>query len=179
MLAMLLLLLAQVPCEAYESSVVCHCKQGVASACEALRQTSPKLAKQVEAATQTAAAAVAVEAAQQTAELLEAEGESAPASPEPPECKGQLHHVISRPIAKELEEHETLSGHYKARDPRFVARAVDEEAHCGYQEWHRKVDEEVIAWLRRYSRATAQQFEAFLREIYSRPDMLKRFPRGF
>jgi hypothetical protein len=26
---------------------------------------------------------------------------------------------------------------------------------------------------------TAEQFEAFLREVYSRPDMLKRFPHGF
>ena len=53
-------------------------------------------------------------------EALRAEGESSPASPEPPECKGQSHHVISRPIAEKLKEHPTLSGHYKPRDPRFV-----------------------------------------------------------
>jgi hypothetical protein len=113
------------------------------------------------------------------AEALRAEGESSPASPEPPDCKGQLHHVISRPIADALKKHDTLSGHYEPRDPRFVTRAVDEQAHCGYQEWHRKVDAEVIAWLRNRPRATAKEFEAFLREVYSRPDLLKRFPHGF
>jgi hypothetical protein len=172
----LLLLLTQLPCEAYESSVVCHCKAGSVSACEALKQSSPELARQVETALQTAAA---VQGAQRAAEALQAEGESSPASPEPPECKGQLHHVISRPIAKALKDHETLSGHYKPRDPRFVTRAVDEQAHCGYQDWHRKVDAEVIAWLERYRDVTPKQFEAFLREIYNRPDMLKRFPHGF
>lgn len=34
------------------------------------------------------------------ADAAEAEGEAAP---EPPDCKGQNHHVISRPIAKALE----------------------------------------------------------------------------
>ncbi len=53
------------------------------------------------------------------------------------------------------------------------------QAHCGYQEWHRNVDAEVIEWLEQPSKATPKEFEAFLREIYSRPDMLRRFPRGF
>jgi hypothetical protein len=48
---------------------------------------------------------------------------------------------------------------------------VDEKA--------RDVDKEVIAWLERFSQATPKEFEAYLREIYSRPDMLKRFPHGF
>jgi uncharacterized Zn finger protein len=78
-----------------------------------------------------------------------------------------------------LEEHLTLRGLYEPRDPRFVTRAVDEKSHCGYQEWHRKVDAEVIEWLKDHRKATADQFEAFLREIYNRPDMLKRFPHGF
>ncbi|HLM45617.1 MAG TPA: Wall-associated protein precursor, partial [Myxococcaceae bacterium] len=92
---------------------------------------------------------------------------------------GQLHHIISRPIAEALEEHRVLRGHYKPRDRRFVSRAVDEKAHCGYQDWHRDVDDEVIAWLKRYRDATPKQFEAFLREIYRRPEVLERFPRGF
>lgn len=98
---------------------------------------------------------------------------------EPKECKGQLHHIISRPIAEALAQHKTLRGLYKPRDRRFETRAVDEQAHCGYQEWHRKVDAEVVEWLRRYERATSKEFEAFLREIYNRPDMRARFPNGF
>jgi hypothetical protein len=176
MFAILLVLLAQVPCGPFDLSLVCRCKQGVVSACEALRTTSPELAKQAEAVAQ---AAVVAQGIQKTTEALQAEGESSPASPEPPECKGQLHHVISRPIAKALEEHDTLRGHYKARDPRFVTRAVDEQAHCGYQQWHRDVDKEVIKWIDDHRQATPKQFEAFLRQIYSRPDMRTRFPHGF
>ena len=175
MLAILLVLLAQVPCAPNDLTVVCSCKQGVVSACDTLRLSEPELAAKLEAALQAAAA---VNAASSAAEALEAEGETSPASPEPPDCKGQLHHIISKRIAKALERHGILRGHYKPRDPRFVSRAVDEKANCGYQEWHRDVDDEVIAWLRRYRDATPEQFEAYLREIYRRPDMLKRFPGG-
>jgi hypothetical protein len=157
-------------------TVVCNCKQGVATACEALRTTSPELAKQIETAAQAAVVAAGI---QQTNEALQAEGESSSASPEPPECKGQLHHIISKPIAEALEQHRTLRGHYKARDPRFITRAVDEKAHCGYQEWHRNVDKEVIRWLAEQEKATPKQFEAFLRQLYNRPELLKRFPHGF
>lgn len=108
-----------------------------------------------------------------------AEAAVAPDCSEPKECTGQLHHVISKPIAKELKRHRTLRGQYKARDRRFVTRAVDEKAHCGYQEWHRKVDAEVVQWLKDNRNATSKQFEAFLRKIYDRPDMRARFPHGF
>ncbi len=100
-------------------------------------------------------------------------------SDEPPNCTGQKHHIISRPIAEELEKHRTLRGLYKPRDERFVTRAKDKESHCGYQQWHRDVDQEVIRWLQRETRATPKQFEEFLREIYNRPELLKRFPNGF
>jgi hypothetical protein len=59
-----------------------------------------------------------------------------------------------------------------------VARAKDEQAHCGYQQWHRDVDEEVIGWLKANSKATPQTFMAKLRDIYSRPSMTERFPDG-
>ncbi|MFE8605392.1 Wall-associated protein precursor [Archangium violaceum] len=98
---------------------------------------------------------------------------------EPIQCTGQLHHIISRLIAKALATHRTLKGQYKERDPRFVSRAVDEKAHCGYQQWHRDVDAEVVEWLKRNRDATTKEFEAHLREIYNRPDMLARFPHGF
>lgn len=110
------------------------------------------------------------------AEAAEAEGEAAP---EPPNCQGQNHHVISRPIAKALKQHETLGGLYEPRDERYVAKAKDKQSHCGYQKWHRDVDLEVIRWLRKERRATPEEFMAKLREIYGRKDMLKRFPNGF
>ncbi|MGZ3459341.1 MAG: Wall-associated protein precursor, partial [Archangium sp.] len=100
-------------------------------------------------------------------------------APEPPDCKGQRHHIISKLIAEALNRHRTLRGLYKARDPRFVAQAKDEESHCGYQQWHRDVDREVVEWLKNTGEATPKQFEDFLREIYSRPEMRARFPNGF
>jgi hypothetical protein len=184
MLALLLLLqLSQVPCTLGDSTVVCDCKQGKLSACEVLQQTHPKKLAEIEEALKKAAVLQAArqEAARQEAKQEEAssEAQASSSAPEPPECRGQEHHIISRPIAAELERHETLSGIYQPRDPRFVSRAVDEKAHCGYQEWHREVDREVIEWLQLRKKATPEQFEAFLREIYNRPAMRARFPNGF
>jgi hypothetical protein len=95
------------------------------------------------------------------------------------EPTGQEHHVISKRIARKLEEHATLRGRYAERDPRFKMRAANKESHNGYQKWHRDVDEEVIKWLESTKQATPAEFEAFLRSIYSRPDMRARFPHGF
>ena len=170
---LLMLLMAQVPCAQGEFSVVCQCKQGRVSACDALRVTNPQLAKAIESAL------LAARLEEQEAKAAAAKAEASSSAPEPPDCKGQRHHVISRPIAKELEKHRTLRGLYKPRDPRFVAQAKDEEAHCGYQQWHRDIDTEVIAWLGRMEKATPQQFERFLREIYGRAAMRERFPHGF
>jgi hypothetical protein len=60
-----------------------------------------------------------------------------------------------------------------------MTQAKDEKAHCGYQRWHRDVDQEVIKWLRTYKNATREEFEAFLRSLYSRSGLRARFPRGF
>jgi len=155
---LLLLVLSTVPCAPQESSVVCGCKQGSASACAALREVNPKLATEFEKAT-------AQRAQQQAAKSVA--------------TTGQQHHIISKRIAAALDRHATLKGAYQPRDPRFVSQAVDKAAHNGYQHWHRQVDEEVIQWLAANSTATARQFEAFLRTIYARPAMLARFPNGF
>lgn len=163
--------------------MVCDCKQGRASACAILRDTDPKKLEEIEEALRKAAVLQAArqEAAHQQAKQEEAspEARGSSSAPEPPECKGQLHHIISKRIAEALDVHPTLSGLYTPRDPRFVSRAVDEKAHCGYQEWHRDVDAEVIAWLKANEKATAKQFEEFLRSIYNRPAMRARFPHGF
>ena len=91
---------------------------------------------------------------------------------------GQLHHAISKKIHQALEDHARLAGLYKARDPRFVTRAVDGAAHRGYQRWHRDLDDEVVAWIREFDQATPAQFEAYLRSLYNRPALRARFPDG-
>ncbi len=174
----MLLLFTQLPCAPGETSTVCFCKAGMLSACELLRASNPEKAVEIlSKLEQVAAQAKVLEETAQQAEELKAQTSSD--CSEPTECKGQLHHVISRPIARELEKHPTLRGHYTPRDPRFVTRADEEKSHCGYQEWHRKVDAEVIQWLKDKERATPAQFEAFLRLIYNRPQMRARFPHGF
>lgn len=52
---LLLLVTSQVsPCTPADTTVVCGCKHGRASACEALRQTNSQLADAIEKALQTA-----------------------------------------------------------------------------------------------------------------------------
>ncbi len=175
-------------CTPGETSLVCTCKQGMVSACVTLAGDDTRKAAQVLDEVQAAlealeqASPMAGKEDENKKQQLQAAAESLSQSLEsssPPQCKGQEHHLISRPIAKRLARHPTLKGLYKPRDPRFVARARDEQAHCGYQEWHRKVDDEVIDWLDKNPEITPKDFMAKLREIYSRPEMKARFPDGF
>jgi hypothetical protein len=186
---LILLMVAQAPAVPGEGTLVSFCKQGRLSACEELAKIQPVKAAEVQA--ELAKGALRLEALraaeEETREKDDAEATKSPdsrvakseASDEPPNCKGQEHHIISRRIAKALEDHKTLRGLYKPRDQRFKTRAKDEGSHCGYQEWHRDVDQEVIKWLERFDKATPEQFMQMLREIYRRKDLLERFPNGF
>jgi hypothetical protein len=187
--SLLLVVLSQVmACTPGEMSLVCNCKQGMVSACVTLvgddawkaAQVLDEVVEALEALEQ--AAHMAGEGDKDKKKQLQAAAESLSqslGSSEPPHCKGQEHHLISRPIAKKLEDHPTLKGLFRPRDPRFVSRAKDEQSHCGYQEWHRMVDKEVIDWLSKNRKATSETFMDKLREIYSRPEMKERFPHGF
>jgi RHS repeat-associated protein len=95
-----------------------------------------------------------------------------------PELTGQTHHGISQRIHKELELHPNLKGVYQVRDPRFAARAKESASHRGYQQWHRNLDTEVSSWVRNHPNATPQQFENYLHQRYSQPDLQNRFPSG-
>jgi hypothetical protein len=41
------------------------------------------------------------------------------------------------------------------------------------------VDTEVVEWLTGNERASPEQFMKMLRDLYNRPELLKRFPNGF
>jgi len=184
---LLLLVVAQVPAVPGEGTLVSFCKQGRLTACQELQKADPEKYAEVQA--ELAKAALRLEAlrvAEEEAREREdtnadesSEAQASEASGEPPNCNGQNHHVISRPIAQALEKHRTLRGLYEPRDERFKARAKDKDSHCGYQKWHRDVDDEVIAWLEENAAATPEQFMRKLREIYNRKEMLERFPNGF
>jgi hypothetical protein len=181
---LLLVVTAPLPPVPGETTLVSFCKQGRLSACQELRAVDPE--KYAEVMGELAKAAVvretlrvAEEEVREPEDAKSNEVSEADTPGEPPDCKGQEHHIISRKIAKALESHKTLRGLYKPRDERFKTRAKDEDSHCGYQDWHRKLDEEVIKWLDDNPGATQEQFMRMLREIYRRKEMLERFPNGF
>ena len=177
---LLLLVITQSPAVPGETTLVSVCKQGSASACEALKQVNPQKAAELEREAAKAALRLqALKVAEEEAEKHASEGSSAETDGEPPNCDGQNHHIISKPIAEALQKHRTLRGLYEPRDKRFETRAKDKESHCGYQKWHRDVDDEVVGWLKEHENATPDEFMAKLREIYKRPDMVERFPNGF
>ena len=91
---------------------------------------------------------------------------------------GQVHHPISRIFHRALEAHPLLSGIYTSRDPRFVTQARDAAAHRGYDRFHRNLDAEVSGLIRANPNANQSQFESYLRGVYQRPDVNKRFPNG-
>lgn len=185
MLALLLLLaVSQAPAVPGEGTLVSFCKQGRLSACQELAKFNPKEAAKLQADFARAALGretlkATEEAGRDKEDTHAHEASEASSSDEPPQCKGQNHHLISHPIAKALKDHPTLRGLYAPRDERFVVKAKDKEAHCGYQKWHRDVDTEIIQWLENNPAASPGQFMTKLREIYNRPEMLKRFPHGF
>ena len=91
----------------------------------------------------------------------------------------QIHHPISGAVHNALEKHPILRGKYKLRDERFESLAKDLASHQGYQDWHRKLDGEVEAWVRKHKEATEAEFETWLRWRYSQPDVQPKFPKGF
>jgi hypothetical protein len=192
MLPLLLLLVAsQLPAVPGEGTLVSFCKQGRTTACQELARTNPKRANEIQAdlakaALQREALKIAEEEAREKEDAeahpsseSESEATESEVSDEPPDCKGQQHHIISRRIAEELDRHPTLRGQYKPRDERFKTQAKDKDSHCGYQDWHRKVDAEVIKWLKDKRNATPEQFLRMLREIYNSKELRERFPNGF
>lgn len=79
---------------------------------------------------------------------------------------------------KALENHKNLKGKFKLRDPRFTARAVDKEAHNGYQDWHRDLDKEVVNKINNNPNFDVKSFTAWLYKRYSQSDLARRFPGG-
>lgn len=161
---------------------MCHCKQGSVSACTALAETHPELAQNLmRAAAMAKAAQEAGKTVEKAAGAVDTGCPKNPNDDDDQECTGQEHHVISKTVWRALELHLTLKGKYLSRDPRFVTRAKDLQAHCGWSGWHRQVDKEIAEWVtqRLNKKITPEQFETYLREVYARPELRARFPSGF
>jgi hypothetical protein len=181
------ILLSQVPpvllpCVPGDSTVVCKCKQGTPAACAELATVNPEALKGIlRMAAMAQAAQEAGKAKEKAADAADTGcgGGQEPHDDEKTKCTGQWHHIISMTVWKALERHPVLKGQYTYRDSRFITHAKDVKAHCGWEGWHRRVDREVAKWVEDTAEATAQQFEAYLRQVYSRPELLERFPNGF
>ena len=168
-----------VPCNPeVDNTVVCKCKGGAIAACDALAKTYPETLKGI--LRMAAMAKAAQEAEKAKAQVVDSIGCGSGQDPnEKQECTGQWHHIISKAVWYALEQHRVLKGKYTYRDRRFAAQGKDLKAHCGYQDWHRDLDAEIATWLRKFGEATEQEFEAYLRELYARPELRVRFPNGF
>ena len=92
---------------------------------------------------------------------------------------GQIHHGISKPIYNALEESPLLAGAFKHRDSRFETRAINLDAHNGWEKWHRNLDKEIATHIRANPAMTPSEFEDYLRERYTRPDLRWRFRDAF
>ncbi len=103
--SLLLLLLTQSPSTPGETMAGCRCEEQIAD--EAVRLVD-KLTAHIRGAEEVVRKGD--DAAQAAASDCS----------EPKECTGQNHHVISRPIARALEDHKTLEGQYKPRDERLA-----------------------------------------------------------
>jgi hypothetical protein len=91
---------------------------------------------------------------------------------------GQNHHILTNKVMRALDEHETLAGVFKRDDKRFQFRAKDAEAHKGYDEWHREIDDEVVLWIKKEEnkKATPQDFIRYLHDLYQQPLHRSRIP---
>ncbi|ASS74223.1 hypothetical protein CIG75_03970 [Tumebacillus algifaecis] len=89
---------------------------------------------------------------------------------------GQIHHLLSNQIMRELKNHITLKGVFDREDPAFKYRATDADAHKGYQTWHREYDKRVVRWLQDNPKATPQSFRNFLHALHQEPAIRQRIP---
>jgi len=170
---------AQIPCAPNDLSIVCQCKEGSPSACAALEVVNPELARDIlRLLTMAKAAKDAKQATEKSTGATVDSGCGEPPGDDDKKCVGQEHHLISKLVFEALEK-SNLKGVYHYRDPRFVARAADQKAHCGYEGWHRNLDREIAAWIQKTIDLTPEKFESFLREAYRRPEIKARFPNGF
>ena len=86
---------------------------------------------------------------------------------------GQLHHVISNKILSAINAHPTLAGTIDRTSS--TIQAYTQQAHRGYQAWHREIDSLTVKWLNCHPEATSKELGQFLYSLYSRPDMIRRF----
>ena len=91
-----------------------------------------------------------------------------------PGAVGQKHHPISNPIQNQVQNNPNLKGNV-TRDGWGTIQASKTEDHRGYQDWHRKVDADTVAWLQDNKYATMPDFCNYMNSVYGTSEMTSRF----
>jgi RHS repeat-associated protein len=87
---------------------------------------------------------------------------------------GQSHHVFSNKILTALNNHDILRDMFSRND--MLVQAIDAANHRGYQYWHRMYDADIVKWLENNRTLGTEEFLEYLRSVYEKPEMQKRFP---
>ncbi len=89
---------------------------------------------------------------------------------------GQMHHLLSNKIMRQLGKHPNLKGVFNRENPTYKYRTLNEQAHRGYQRWPREYDKKVVNWLRSNPNATAAEFKNYLNSIHQEVGLSLVYP---
>ncbi|MEX0275694.1 MAG: RHS repeat domain-containing protein [Flavobacteriaceae bacterium] len=91
---------------------------------------------------------------------------------------GEEHHLVSTKVARALDNHPILNGafDYSRTNKKYIYRALNQDAHRGYQTWHRLYDATVVKWLQTNPRATEKIFNEYLHNLHQQPWLKERIP---
>lgn len=90
---------------------------------------------------------------------------------------GQVHHAVSAKINRALEKNPGTKGRINRNDKKWLTRAATQADHISYQTWHRNYDDNAVKWIER-NNPDPQRFYHYMKAVYRRPAMAKRFPLG-
>jgi len=85
--------------------------------------------------------------------------------------RGQSHHIFSNRVWNVMSD--SLKAAFGNNRNSLIVQGVDYEAHHGYQQWHRAVDNELVIFILKYS-PNKEDFVNKLVELYT--PLVERFP---
>ncbi len=85
--------------------------------------------------------------------------------------RGQSHHILSKRVWNVMSD--SLKTAFGNNRNSLIVQAIDYEAHHGYQQWHRVVDNKLVNYIVEFS-PTKEQFLNKLVELYT--PLVDRFP---
>ena len=90
---------------------------------------------------------------------------------------GQKHHPFSRKIVKAANNNPNLRGQVTRNSG--TLKALTQDAHRGYQSWHRNFDNATVSWLNKHQSASLSEFTDFMNRLYGSNAATSRFGMVF